>query len=167
MDVVRYQIFSRQSLFQLELRDNNLHKYVMDWNKILEKLVEPPAEEELQTFFWEQIQKCTTSLWRAKMQPLLIKDPADEARSYPNLIKLVQEHLQAENNSRNERENKDAGKLTSHLTAATSGTGPKVSAAETSGSGSETEGDDFYKPKFTLRQLQKRQRLLVYASSCM
>ena len=77
VDQIRYQIFSKQSLFQLELRDNNLHKYVMDWNKILSTLNEPPPEEEMQTFFWEQIQKCNVQRWREKVQPLLIKTSMD------------------------------------------------------------------------------------------
>ena len=67
LDQVGYHFFSKQSLFQLELRDNNLHQYVMNRNKILSTLNEQPLEEEMQTFFWEQIQKCNNPRWREKI----------------------------------------------------------------------------------------------------
>ena len=115
LDQVRYHFFSKQSLFQLELRDNNLHQYVMDWNRILSTLNEPPPEEEMQTFFWEQIQKCNVQRWREKIQPLLIKTSMDPEKSYRSLIQLVQQHLQSEKNFRQEKQSRNAGKMHTHL----------------------------------------------------
>ena len=125
---MRYQFFSKQSLFQLELRDNNLHQYVMNWNKILSTLNEQPLEEEMQTFFWEQIQKCNNPRWREKIQPLLILTSIYPARSYRNLLQTVQQHLQSEKNYRQERQSKNAGKMNTHLTDYSDVTSGRVGA---------------------------------------